>query len=82
MSLSDTAIRKAKPTNKAFKMYDELGLFIQITPSGGRWWRFKYRFDGKENLLSLGIYPEISLKMAREKRDEARRLVAEGTTTY
>lgn len=78
MSLSDTAIRNAKPTNKAFKMYDQQGLFIQITPSGGKWWRFKFRFNGKENLLSLGTYPEVSLKTAREKRDEARRLLAEG----
>jgi len=78
MSLSDTAIRNAKPTEKVFKMYDQQGLFIQITPSGGKWWRFKFRFNGKENLLSLGTYPEVSLKMAREKRDDARRLLAEG----
>lgn len=78
MSLSDSAIRNAKPTNKVFKMYDQQGLFIQITPSGGKWWRFKFRFNGKENLLSLGTYPEVSLKTAREKRDEARRLLAEG----
>ena len=67
MSLSDSAIRNAKPTNKVFKMYDQQGLFIQITPSGGKWWRFKFRFNGKENLLSLGTYPEVSLKTAREK---------------
>jgi len=78
MSLSDTAIRNAKPTNKAFKIYDEQGLFIQIMPSGGKWWRFKFRFNGKENLISLGTYPEVSLKTAREKRDDARRLLAEG----
>lgn len=78
MSLSDSAIRNAKPTNKAFKMFDQQGLFIQITPSGGKWWRFKFRFNGKENLLSLGTYPEVSLKTARQKRDDARRLLAEG----
>ncbi len=78
MSLSDTAIRNAKPTDKAFKMYDQHGLFIQITPSGGKWWRFKFRFNGKENLLSLGTYPEVSLKTAREKRDEARKFLADG----
>lgn len=78
MSLSDTAIRNAKPSNKAFKMYDEQGLFILITPSGGKWWRLKFRFNGNENSISLGTYPETSLKSARDKRDEARRLLAEG----
>ena len=78
MALSDVSIRNAKPTSKAFKLYDEQGLFIQVTPSGGKWWRFKFRFDGKEKLLSLGIYPEVSLKAARDKRDDARKLLAEG----
>lgn len=50
-----------------------------MTPSGGKLWRFKYRFDGKEKLLALGAYPDVGLKAAREKRDEARRLIAEGT---
>jgi integrase len=76
MALSDTAVRNAKPTSKAFKLYDESGLFILINPNGGKWWRFKYRFDGKEKLLSLGTYPEVSLKDAREKRDAARKLIA------
>ena len=47
MALSVTAIKNAKPTDKAFKLYDEAGLFLQVTPSGGKWWRFKYRYDGK-----------------------------------
>lgn len=76
MALTNTAILNAKPTSKAFKLYDESGLFIQVTPSGGKWWRFKYRFDGKEKLLSLGTYPEVPLKAAREKRDAARELLA------
>jgi len=76
MALSDIAIRNAKPAIKAFKLYDEKGLFIQITPSGGKWWRFKYRFEGKEKLLSLGTYPEVSLAEARESRDLARKLLA------
>ena len=78
MALSDTTIRNAKPSDKAYKVYDERGLFMQVTTSGGKWWRFKFRFEGKEKLLSLGIYPDVSLKTAREKRDDARKLLAEG----
>ncbi len=76
MALSDTTIRNAKPAEKAYKLYDSGGLFIQVTPSGGKWWRLKYRFDGKEKLLSLGTYPEVSLASARDKRDSARALLA------
>lgn len=78
MPLSDTAVRNAKPRDKAFKLYDEGGLFIIISPRGGKWWRFKYRLAGKEKLLSIGTYPEIALKDARERRDQARKLVANG----
>jgi integrase len=77
MALTNTAIRNAKATSKAYKLYDELGLFLQIAPSGGKWWRFKYRFDGKEKLLSLGTYPDVSLADARGKRDIARKLLAQ-----
>lgn len=76
MALTDTAIRNAKPTDKPFKLYDEKGLYLQITPMGGKWWRFKYRLNDKEKLLSLGTYPEIKLAGARAKRDEARELIA------
>ncbi len=76
MPLSDTAIKNAKPGVKPMKLADEKGLFLLITPSGGKWWRFKFRFDGKEKLLSLGTYPEVSLKDARQRRDDARKLVA------
>ena len=55
--LSDTQIRSAKPTSKAVRLYDERGLYLEVTPSGGRWWRLKYRFDGREKLLSMGTYP-------------------------
>ena len=72
MALSDTTIRKAKPEAKPLKLYDVGGLYLLLNPSGSKWWRFKYRFDGKEKLLSLGIYPEVSLKKARERRDDAR----------
>lgn len=76
MPLTDTLIRKAKPADKQTKLFDEKGLFLLLTPAGGKWWRLKYRFGGKEKLLSLGTYPEVSLKDARERRDEARRLLA------
>ncbi len=78
MPLTDTAIRNAKPGEKPAKLFDERGLFLLVTPSGGKWWRFKYRFDGKEKLLSLGVYPDVGLKDARERRDEARKQVAAG----
>jgi len=78
MPLTDTAIKKAKPDAKQRKLYDERGLFLLISPKGGKWWRFKYQFDGKEKLLSVGTYPDVSLKDARERRDEARKQVAAG----
>ena len=76
MSLTDTAIKKAKPEAKQRKLYDERGLFLLISPKGGKWWRFKYLFDGKEKQLSLGTYPDVSLKEARDRRGEARKQVA------
>lgn len=76
MALTDTTVRSAKPKDKAYKLYDDNGLFIQITPAGGKWWRFKYRFEGKEKLLSFGTYPEVSLVNARRRRDDARVLLA------
>lgn len=78
MPLSDTAIRAAKPKDKTYLMTDGEGMYLEITPSGGKWWRFKYRFDGKQKRLSLGTYPDTGLKDAREKRQEARRLLAAG----
>lgn len=75
MALTDTATRNAKPKEKPFKLYDSRGLFLVVTPSGGKWWRFRYQFDGKEKLLSLGTYPDVSLKDARARRDEARTLL-------
>lgn len=78
MPLSDTAIRKAKPRAKPFKVFDTNGLLMIVTPAGGKWWRLRYTMDGKEKLLSLGTYPDTSLAAARERRDKARRLLAEG----
>ena len=79
MPLSDTKIRAAKPGEKPHKLMDEKGLFLLVTPAGGKWWRLKYRFDGKEKGLSLGVYPDVSLKDARERRDAARKLLANDT---
>ena len=76
MALTTTQINNSKPTDKVYKLYDSDGLFMQVTPSGGRWWRFKFRFNGKEKLLSLGTYPDVSLSSARDKRDSARILLA------
>lgn len=76
--LTDTAIRAAKPGEKPLRLFDGAGLYIEIAPSGGKWWRFKYRFLGREKRLSLGVYPEVGLKAARDRRDEVRRLLADG----
>lgn len=78
MPLTDTAVRNAKPGEKPAKLFDERGLFLIVTPTGGKWWRFRYKFDNKEKLLSLGVYPDVGLKDARERRDAARKLLADG----
>jgi hypothetical protein len=78
MPLTNTAIRSIKPSDKPQKLYDADGLFLLLNPNGSKWWRFKYRIGGKEKLLSLGTYPEISLKDARERRDDARKAVKNG----
>jgi integrase len=78
MPLTDIAARSAKPREKPYKVADERGLFLLVQPSGGRLWRFKYRFGGKEKKLALGVYPDVGLKQARERRDHARQLLAEG----
>ncbi|HNP52349.1 MAG TPA: integrase arm-type DNA-binding domain-containing protein [Nitrosomonas nitrosa] len=78
MPLSDVTIRNTKPATKPTKLYDGRGLYLIVTPTGSKWWRFRFKFDGKEKLLSLGIYPDISLKDARDRRDEARKLIANG----
>lgn len=78
MPLSDVAIKNAKPQNKPIKLFDGGGLFLLVTPNGGKWWRLKYRVEGKEKLLSLGVYPAVGLKEARRRRDEAREQLALG----
>ena len=78
MPLTDVKIRKAKPEAKPRRLYDERGLYLEIAPAGGKWWRFKYRFAGKEYRLGLGTYPDVSLQEAREGRDKLRKLVRQG----
>src|SRR5579862_9292394 len=78
MPLTDAAIRKAKPNLKATRLFDQRGLYLEISPNGGKWWRLKYRFGGKEKRLSLGVYPDVGLKEARGYCDEARRLLKGG----
>jgi integrase len=78
MALTDVAIRNAKPGAKAIKLADGGGMFLLVTPAGGKLWRLKYRIDGREKLLSIGAYPEIGLSDARKQREEARGLIAQG----
>jgi len=86
MPLSDIKVKSLKAgvkpdgtaTSKPYRVTDEKGLYIEVTPKGGKRWRFKFRFGGKEKLLSVGIYPDVSLKAARIKRDDLRVLVADG----
>lgn len=79
MPLTDIAVRNIKPDNsKTLRLKDDRGLYLEVSPAGGKWWRLRYWMAGKENRLSLGVYPDVSLKDARERRDEARRLIANG----
>jgi len=78
MALTDTAIRNAKPGERTVKLTDGGGLYLLLNPNGSRWWRLDYRFDGKRKTLSMGVYPDVGLKEARERRDEARKQVAAG----
>ena len=78
MALTDVAIRNAKPGAKAIKLADGGGMFLLVTPAGGKLWRLKYRIDGREKLLAIGAYPEIGLGEARRRREEARELIALG----
>src|SRR5665213_2443999 len=78
MALTDTAIKNAKRSDKPLRLWDADGLYIEVSPPGGKLWRFKYRFDGKEKRLACGKYPAVRLTEARKRRDEARELLAKG----
>ena len=79
MPLSDAKVRNAKPKEKAYKLTDNGGLYLLVNPNGGRYWRYKYRFGGKEKLLAFGSYPDLSLADARELHSQARRTLALGS---
>lgn len=78
MPLTDAEIRNAPAREKPYRLTDGSGMYLEVSPAGGKYWRFKYRFAGKEKRLALGVYPEVSGKEARLRRDEARRLLANG----
>src|SRR5690606_10875828 len=78
MPLTDTRLRALKPKDKPYKVTDERGLYVEVTPTGGKLWRFRYRIGGAQKKLCIGSYPDISLKQARDEAYEARRTVASG----
>lgn len=79
MPLTDSEVRKTVPADRPLKLFDGGGLYLLIKPNGSRWWRLKFRVAGTEKLLSLGVYPEVSLKAARERRDELRKQLRAGS---
>ena len=79
MVLTQFSIVKAKPAAKPYKLTDGGGLHLLVRSSGGKLWRFRYRFAGRENMLALGSFPAVSLASARDRRDEAKKLIAAGT---
>lgn len=78
MKLNARQVETAKPKDKAYKLADGGGLYLLVNTNGSRYWRLKYRFAGKEKLLAVGVYPDVSLAVARVKRDEAKKIVAGG----
>ena len=76
MPLSDVAIRKAKPADKPQRLFDGGGLYLEVTPAGGKLWRWKYRYASKEKRLALGVYPDVGLSEARQRHAAARKLLA------
>ncbi|MGM3192088.1 tyrosine-type recombinase/integrase [Dickeya dadantii subsp. dieffenbachiae] len=79
MALTDIKVRTAKPLDKQYKLTDGNGMHLLVHPNGSKYWRLQYRFDGKQKMLALGVYPDVSLADARARRDEARKLLANGT---
>jgi integrase len=76
--LTDTSLRSVKPTDRPQKLSDSGGLYLHVAPNGGKYWRYNYRFQGKQKTLALGVYPDVSLAKARERHQEARRHLADG----
>jgi hypothetical protein len=77
MPLTDTVVRQARPEDKEYKLCDGRGLLLLVRPTGAKWWRLRYWFQGKEKMISLGVYPDVSLSMARGRRDAAPRQLAD-----
>jgi integrase len=77
MPLTDLEVRRATPREKTYRISDGRGMYLEITPAGGKYWRLKYRFNDREKRLALGVYPDVTLAHARRKRDEARALLAD-----
>jgi hypothetical protein len=78
MPLTDATVRNAKPATKTMKLNDGGGLYLLLTPKGGKWWRLDYTFAGKRKTLSIGVYPDVGLADARDRRNEAKKLLANG----
>lgn len=78
MPLTDTKVKNAKSLEKEYKLTDGFGMFLRVTPKGSKYWQMAYRFEGKQKIFSIGVYPAVSLADARQRRDEARRLLAQG----
>jgi len=78
VALADKQIRAARPGEKKYKLFDEKGLFLLVVPRGGKYWKFKYTRAGRAHEVALGAYPGVSLKVARDRRDEERRRLAQG----
>ncbi|MES4110365.1 Arm DNA-binding domain-containing protein, partial [Escherichia coli] len=78
MKLNARQVDAAKPREKAYKLADGAGLYLEVVPSGSRYWRMKYRFNGKEKRMAFGVYPAVSLAQARALRDDAKKKLAEG----
>ncbi|HHH1244097.1 TPA: tyrosine-type recombinase/integrase [Yersinia enterocolitica] len=78
MSLTDSKVKNAKSLEKEYKLTDGFGMHLLVHPNGSKYWRLSYRFEKKQRILALGVYPSVSLSKARERRDEARKLIAEG----
>ncbi|MDR3361535.1 MAG: integrase arm-type DNA-binding domain-containing protein [Desulfovibrio sp.] len=78
MPLTDTTIKALKPKDRPYKESDGGGMYLEVAPGGGKWWRLKYRLGGKEKRISLGVYPDVGLKEARERREQAKKQLAQG----
>lgn len=79
MPLTDIKVKNAKPLDKEYKLTDGFGMFLRVTPKDSKYWQMAYRFEGKQKIFSIGVCPAISLTDARQRRNEAKRLLTQGT---